>query len=372
MTRHPFGWSVLAYAASELGVGEAGRRVASAVRQSGLPTELVAVSTGTMSRQNHRPGQEVRDRVGYENTVVCVNADQLPHLFHEMDLGTLRGKHIGLWFWELETFPQRFREAFSLVEEVWVASEFTRAAVAAVADRPVRRIPLPMPPPTGPTRFTREAVGLPPDKYLFLTNFDYLSTYERKNPIGVIRAYAEAFSPADGACLVVKSINGHLRPEDVAAVRVHAHDRPDIVFIDDYVSSSGIKAMIELADAYVSLHRAEGYGLNLADAMAHGTPVIATAYSGNLDFMDASTAALVGHDLVEVGPNAFPYDPQAVWADPRLDEAMTQMRRLFTDSEDASMLAKRAAESTSRFSLPRVGREVRDLLLPELALTGTS
>ena len=362
MTRHAFGWSVLAYAASELGVGEAGRRLAAAVRQAGLPTELVAVSTGTGTRQRHRPRQEVRDRVGYENAISCVNAEQLPHFHHQLDLASLRGRRIGLWFWELETFPERYHGSFALLDEVWVASEFTRAAVAAASATPVRTIPLPMSQAAGPTRFTRASLGLPQDRYVFLTNFDYFSTQARKNPIGVIRAYAEAFSPADGACLVVKSINGHERPEDAELVRQHAHSRPDILFLDHYVSSSGMRAMIELADVYVSLHRSEGYGLNIADAMVHGTPVIATAYSGNMAFTDADTAALVGYDLVEVGPD--------VWAEPHSDEASAAMRRIFSDEAGARALADRARESTTRFSLERVGREFRDLLLPELTTTG--
>jgi glycosyltransferase involved in cell wall biosynthesis len=370
VNRRPFGWSVLAYAAAELGVGEAGRRVAAAVRQSGLPTELVGVATGSESRQQHRHGYSVRETVGFENTVICVNADQLPHLFHELDLVQLRGSHVGMWFWELDAFPERFHGAFALVKEVWVASEFTRAAVAAVADRPVRKVTLPILRPEGPTRFTRRSLGLPEDRFCFLTNFDYFSTCERKNPIGTIRAYTQAFAPDDGACLVVKSINGHRRPEEAARVRDCAAGRPDVHFLDDYVSAAGMKAMIELADVYVSLHRAEGYGLNLADAMVVGTPTIATGYSGNMDFMDDTSSALVGYDLVEVGPHAFPYDADAVWAQPRLDEASTAMRWLFTDRVGAAALAERARVSTERFTLARAGLEVRDLLIPEMSSVG--
>lgn len=366
MTRHPFGWSVLAYAVSELGVGEAGRRLASAVRRTGLPTELVAVTTGTLSRQAHRPNQQTRDYVGYDNAITCVNADQLPHLHHLLDLGSLRGHRIGLWFWELAVFPERFHDSFNLVDEVWVASEFTRAAVQATTDLPVRVVPLPMSAVDGSTRFTRRSLGLPEDRFVFLTNFDYFSTSERKNPIGVVRAYCQAFAPGDGACLVVKSINGEHRPEDVARVRAVGEGRPDVVFLDDYVSSAGMVAMIELADVYVSLHRAEGYGLNLADAMVRGTPVVATGYSGNMEFMTSDTAALVRHELVEVGPHAFPYDADAVWAEPDLDDASAQLRRLFSDSAAAAALADRARASTARFSPARVGAEVRRLLVPEL------
>jgi glycosyltransferase involved in cell wall biosynthesis len=358
---------VLAYASAELGVGEAGRRLAAAVRCAGVPTELVAATSGTLSREEHRPLRMVRQEIGYENAIACVNADQLPSLSGLMDLGSLRGRRIGLWFWELETFPARLHRAFELVHEVWVTSEFTRAAVQAGTDKPVRTVPLPMFPPSVPTRFTRRSLGLPEDRHVFLTNFDYLSRHTRKNPIGAIRAYCAAFSPGDGACLVVKSINGHQRPADQELVRSHAHGRPDVVFLDHYVSSAGMKAMIELADTYVSLHRSEGYGLNLADAMAHGTPVIATGYSGNLDFMDAGTAELVGHDLVAVGPDSQPYDADAVWADPHLDEASEAMRRLLADPVRSRALADRAREAAARFSVARVGREVRDLLLPELA-----
>jgi glycosyltransferase involved in cell wall biosynthesis len=367
--RHPFGWSVIAYAASELGVGEAGRRVASAVRHAGVPTELVAVPTPNLSRQEHRPRQQVRNRIGYENAITCVNADLLPALDRDMGLGHLRGTRIGVWFWELEVFPERLHRAFTFVDEVWVASEFIRAAVQPATEKPVHTVALPMSPPSGPTRFTRRSLGLPEDKYLFLTSFDYLSRYGRKNPTGAIRAYRETFSPSDGACLVVKSINGHQRPEDVERVRSEAQGRPDIVFLDHYTSSAGMTAMIELADTYVSLHRSEGYGINLADAMAHRTPVVATGYSGNMDFMDSSCAELVGHDLVQVGPGSAPYDAEALWADPRLDEASTAMRRLFEDRAHGEALVERALQRVGELSAARAGRQVRDLLLPELATT---
>ena len=125
-----------------------------------------------------------------------------------------------------------------------------------------------------------------------------------------------------------------------------------------------MQSMIELADVYVSLHRSEGYGLNMADAMARRTPVVATAYSGNLDFMDADSAELVGYDLVAVGKGNGPYDPEAVWADPDLDGAAAAMRRLFDDSTHAAALADRAERHVRHhFSPERVGGLTRELLL---------
>jgi glycosyltransferase involved in cell wall biosynthesis len=359
-----FGWNVVAYANAELGVGEAGRRTASMVSMAGFPTELVSASTH-LSRDGHRPRLRVSQELKFESAIICVNADQIGRVETILRLGRLRGKRIGLWFWELSDFPRAWDRAFRSVHEVWTASEFTRKAIQAATEKPVRVIPLPIEIPSSPTGFTRRSLGLPADDvFTFLTNFDYLSVHKRKNPAGVIRAYTQAFSPSDGARLVVKSINGGRRPLDVEHVKSHAAGRPDILFLDDYVSSAGMKGLIELADVYVSLHRSEGYGLNLADAMAVGTPVIATGYSGNMDFMDDSTATLIPYDLVPVGRGAEPYDPESSWAEPDLNAAAHEMRRLFDDRSAADAQAARAlAHVSERYSLSAAAVAIRSALL---------
>lgn len=343
-----FGWSVVAYANAELGVGEAGRRAASAVLATGLPMEIVGTRLASRSRQLQGLRDLVRDSIGFENVLSCVNADILPQVSADLGLSRLRGRHIGLWFWELDTFPPAYWRAFDHVHEVWVASEFTRSAIQAATSKPVRTMTLPIEPPLRPTRFTRRSLGLPNDSFLFLTNFDYYSVYERKNPIGVIKAYSDAFGPDDGATLVVKSINGRDRPLDREHVRSFARGRPDILFLDDYVSAFEMRAMIELSDCFVSLHRAEGYGLNLADAFAVGTPAIATGYSGNLAFMTDLNSILVGYKPVEVGPNAAPYDPIAQWADPDLHAAAAAMRAVFDDRAIGERLSAQALADVRR------------------------
>jgi glycosyltransferase involved in cell wall biosynthesis len=364
----PLGWSVVAYARSELGVGEAGRRMASAVALSGLPYELVGVPLGNLSRQRHDTVKRISDQITFDNAIVCVNADQVPRIDTVLGLGGFDGVRAGLWFWELSEFPDQYAAAFDRFHEVWVASEFNRAAIQAATDKTVRLVRLPMHFPAGQTRHTRRSVGLPENAFVFLSNFDYLSVHRRKNPIGAIEAYLRAFGPDDGAVLVVKSINGQFTPLHVEEVRHASHGRSDVVFIDSYASSSMMQAMIELADVYVSLHRSEGYGLNMADAMARRTPVVATAYSGNLDFMDAETAALVGFDLVEVGKGSGPYDPGSVWADPDLDAAAAAMRRLFDDRAYGSALADRADRHVRRHFAPeRIGELSRELLLTAAA-----
>jgi glycosyltransferase involved in cell wall biosynthesis len=124
--------------------------------------------------------------------------------------------------------------------------------------------------------------------------------------------------------------------------------------------------MIELADCFVSLHRAEGFGLNLAAAMAAGRPVIATGYSGNTTFMDAGTAFLVPYDLVPVGPDCHPYPPDASWAEPDLDAAARLMRLVFDGGPAVARVAARGrSRILQQYSVAACGRFFRDRLLAD-------
>ena len=192
----------------------------------------------------------------------------------------------------------------AFVDEVWTYSEFERRAVEAAVDRPVRvlnpAIPLDRVRPR-----PRAALGLP-DGFVFLYSFDYLSVFERKNPLAAIAAFTRAFSPGDGATLVVKGVNADSAPASRDALLAAAHGRPDIRVWHDYLDAGNQRSLIASCDVYVSLHRSEGFGLTMAEAMAAGTPVIATAYSGNLDFMDETNSFLAPYRLAPVS------DPRSI------------------------------------------------------------
>ena len=335
----PGGFNVVGYFTAELGVGEAGRRLADVVRCVGMPIQEVGVRT-SHSREQHPNRRDIAATTKYENTILAVNADQTRRVITSCGLDQHpRRRRIGFWFWELSAFPIDSMSAFDHVSEVWCASEFTRDAVAAVSPVPVHHIHLPIHIPTSPTPYSKKQAGLP-EGFVFLFTFDFNSVIKRKNPVDVLTSYTNAFGPNDGAHLVIKSINGHNQQAELAKLQHLAISRPDVIIQDGYLSAGLVQAQLELSDCFVSLHRSEGYGLNIAAAMAAGRPAIATGYSGNMTFTSAKYPYIVPYNLVPVGDNAHPYDPKAIWAQPVLPTASHHMRSVFDDYSQALQYAE--------------------------------
>ncbi len=179
------------------------------------------------------------------------------------------------------------------------------------------------------------------DAFTFLFTFDFFSTARRKNPVGLVEAYKRAFEPGDGAQLVIKSFNGDVKPESLAQLERAAAGRDDIHVIDRFLPVEQKDALLARADAYVSLHRSEGFGLSLAEAMLLGKPVIATGYSGNLQFMTPANSWLVGYELTRVGEGVEMYPPDARWAEPDLDHAAELMREVRAGGDAVTLRAER-------------------------------
>jgi glycosyltransferase involved in cell wall biosynthesis len=198
----------------------------------------------------------------------------------------------------------------------------------------------------------RKTAGLD-DRTVFLFLFDHLSTIGRKNPLGTIEAYREAFTEADGAVLVMKSINAVRSPDTYEQVRAAASGRSDILLVDTFLSRGEANALLGMCDVYVSLHRSEGLGFTMAEAMLLGRPVIASAYGGNLDFMDEASAVLIPTTSGHADRDYPPYLAGSVWADPDLDVAAHAMRRLANDEDERRRLGDAAAAHAAAYFDPR-------------------
>jgi hypothetical protein len=213
--------------------------------------------------------------------------------------------------------------------------------------------------------YSREQLGLP-DGYLFLFMFDLHSAIERKNPIGVIEAFRTAFAPGSGASLVIKCINRETQPDEYDRLRLTARGHPDVHIIDRYVSVQEKDAMLAAANCYVSLHRSEGFGLTPAEAMYLGKPVIATGYSGNLEYMTPENSYLVDYELKPIGSGNYPYPADGEWADPDTDHAARLMREVVEDRVAAERRGRQAALDIRRGFSPDAAGETMERRLEQV------
>ncbi|MGB8861570.1 MAG: glycosyltransferase [Ilumatobacteraceae bacterium] len=331
------GVNLVGYLHAELGIGEAARLAHLALRSAALPVTTVATQR-TLNRQHHEFAVDAR--MEHDTVLMAVNADQFPQIHADLGPEFFRGRYtIGQWFWELAVFQRDADRSFPFVDEVWTATEFIHSAVAAAAPPRVivTHMPLPLETPTIDPTLARPDFGLD-ERFLFLFSFDMMSVIDRKNPLGLIEAYRAAFAVGDGAGLVLKTMNGATNAEGMERLRWAAMGRPDIVVIDAALDRISTNTLTSLCDCYVSLHRSEGLGLTMAEAMLLERPVIATGYSGNMDFMNDATAHLVRWEEVGVPASARPYPTTSTWAEPDLGHAAALMRQVADDRAAARAL----------------------------------
>lgn len=355
----PWGVNVAGYLRSELGVGEAARTVITALDARGVPLMPVHGTYVPNSRQGHAFALLDTDAAPFPVNLICVNADQLPAFLRDAGPGFSAGRYtIGFWWWEVTTFPQRSMDALDLVDEVWVGSDHVAEALRAVSNVAVVKVRIPVTMPAI-VPYSRTELGLP-DGFLFFFMFDFHSVLERKNPLGVIDAFTRAFEPGSGASLVIKCINHQSKPDDYDLLRIRAEGHPDIHIVDRYVSSREKDAMVAACDCYVSLHRSEGFGLTPAEAMYLGKPVIATGYSGNLDYMTDSNSYLVNYEMRPIGEGNFPYPPEGEWAEPDPEHAARLMREVVDDPDAAARRGRQAALDIRRTHSPLAAGETME------------
>lgn len=333
------GVNVAGYLNAELGLGEAARLLVRTLEHAAIPHSTI-VYEETASRKQQSFVQRGDGRAPFDVNVVCVSADRTPTFAERTGRGFFDGRYTaGYWFWELERLPETMYPAFAHVDEVWAATQFVTSAIASAHQRPVFTIPTPVPIPSIDPNATRDYLGLP-NGFVFLFMFDFFSIIERKNPVGLVQAFSRAFEPNEGPTLVIKTINGDRRLNELEKLRSAANGRSDIRIVDEYLSESDKNSLLGSCDCYVSLHRSEGLGLTMAEAMGLRKPVIATAYSGNLDFMTPENSFLVDYTIGRVPKGSDPYPEGIPWAEPSIDEAAELMRRVVGDPSEA---ARRAA-----------------------------
>jgi glycosyltransferase involved in cell wall biosynthesis len=349
---------------STSGLGQGGRLFTDALE--GRVSDIVDVTERLSVRVDLDPiGGAVTSPAGGEVILSHLNPPELARLIQLTWGRFLKGRrHIGYWAWELPVAPTNWRQACDYVDEIWTPSEFTARSIRAIAGDsvPVRVAPHPvaMMPHGAPNR-TR--FGLPDDAIVVLAALDLRSTIARKNPLGALDAYRAAAAKADRRSLLVCKVSNFDADLGVAEIlrdRLAGHD--DVLVIDESLSTLEMSSLIASSDIVLSMHRAEGFGLIMAEGMWLGKPVIATGWSGNMDFMDADSSVLVPYALVPVDDMQSMYSG-SVWAEPDIGYAASRLAWLIDSEPARASLGHAARQHALRIFDPTLWRRRIDQFL---------
>jgi glycosyltransferase involved in cell wall biosynthesis len=330
---------------AETGLGQAARSAATALATTGYPVSRHSISAPHLF--DEKVGFDCVDdpHSPHDTALMYLNADTMMHLGAHIPLAAIAGRRrIGFWHWELPVFPAAWAASIEMVHEIFAPSQFVAASIATATRKPIRIVPHCIVVPDIRKDEARRRLGLSPGDYLFLHIFDTNSYLARKNPAGVIKAFLDAFpARGDSTPRLVLKYHGRTRrgPELDAILAQCVHD-DRIVLIDQVYSAEQMTLLQAACDAFVSLHRSEGYGLNIAESMALGKIAIATGFSGNLDFMTPDNSILVPYNMRRLAKGDYLQGDGQWWAEPDHSAAVEALRTAAYQPMLAERLGKRA------------------------------
>ncbi|MGC4073497.1 MAG: glycosyltransferase family 4 protein [Nibricoccus sp.] len=358
------GLNIVGFHNAELGIGESARCMVRAADAAQIPATAVPLKLPCKARMG-------------DNSFSPFLQEKNPHgvnVFHldapaAADIDANHGKafragkyNVGYWAWELPEFPDAWIPYFEYLHEIWCPSDFVRAAIADKSPLPVVTMPhaISFRRPIESIPQLRTRFQLPADKFLFLFLYDLHSYSERKNPRAVLAAFRESGLASKDAALVIKVHGTSGNEADLAALQAAVSDLPGTVLITESFSRADIYALEAACDCFVSLHRAEGFGLAVAECMYLGKPVIATDWSATAEYLNESNGCPVRAELITLQHNHGPYSKGQIWANPDVAHAADWMRRLHADRSLAERLGAAArATIEQKFSPEAIGARYR-------------
>ncbi|HEX4704653.1 MAG TPA: glycosyltransferase [Pseudonocardiaceae bacterium] len=338
------------------GLAESARRHAIALRRTGVDLTYTEFNTRAANRSLAVPGELADLRGGKDHPIdlwmVNLNEFQLIN-DHALDRYT-----IALWAWELPGILDRTLAQLARIDELWVLSSFVADAFRTATDKPITVIPSVVPPLSATP--DRARFGLAEDALVVLFTFSASSSDARKNPWGVIEAFRRTFGPGErgtSAHLVIK-VNDLDRFPELASHLADAMTDVRGTLIAGDLTRPEMDTLLASCDVYASLHRSEGFGLGMAEAMTLGKAVVATGFGGNTDFMPPGSAAVVGYDVRPItaadhrfGPQFGDwYQPGQLWAEPDVGQAARWLRWLADNPAARARMGARGAEAIQAWS----------------------
>jgi glycosyltransferase involved in cell wall biosynthesis len=232
---------------------------------------------------------------------------------------------------------------------------FVHEAVSSIAPIPVFKVPHCVSFTVDP-QFTRASFGIPEDRFAVLVMYDFHSYKARKNPEAAIDAFRIACrgQPCAKATLIIKTINSTDYAEDYERLRQSVEDIEHVIFLDEVYSRDALYGLEANCDCLISLHRAEGFGLGPAEMMFLGKPVIATGWSGNMEFMTTQNSFPVHYTLKPLERSVGVYEAGQVWAEPDIEHAAYCLSKVFNDSDLRNKMGFQARETILNQYNPKV------------------
>ena len=343
------GINFVGYLKAQSGLGQGSRLLCRSVKKSKYDFAAIDTKYGETKSYNETEfDNELTTEFPYNINIFHVQ----PHTNFEVALSqigieNLKGRYnIGYWVYEIEDIPKKWYDTFKYVNEIWTPSEFVANAFKKVSPVPVYTIPYGIETKKD-ENLTRKDFDIPEDKFVFLCLYDPKSSVERKNPQAVIRAFKKAFENNDKDVFLVIKMNKGTQ-ENIDELKDELQGINNYKIITDVLPNETLYSLISLCDVYVSLHRSEGFGLVMAEAMSLGTVCIATNYSANLDFMNKDNSLLVDYKMVPVGiKKHYLYSYNDLWADADVEQASKYMVKLYKDKELYNRLKENAKKYIS-------------------------
>jgi glycosyltransferase involved in cell wall biosynthesis len=361
-TRYEF--NLVGFLTADLGVAESARCMVRAADAAKITTALVSLKLNCKNRLGDLTySDRLQTTNPYRINVIHLDAPASRDIDHHHGKAFRAGKYnVAYWAWELPEFPDAWTSDFHFFDEVWCPSDFTREAIAMKSPLPVITMPhsIAFERPAGDFR---AKFGLPRDAFLFLFLYDLNSYSARKNPEAVVKAFRASGLAGRGASLVIKVQNAAENPDDFAALQTAVRDLPETTLITGTLSRREIYELESACDCFVSLHRAEGFGLAVAESMYLGKPVISTDWSATAEFVTSETGCPVRYALTEIGRNYGPYTKEQRWAEADTAHAAEWMNLLFNDQAFAKSIGaagQRAIEE--KFAPAVIGARYRQRL----------
>lgn len=356
------GVNLVGYARAEMGIGESCRIAANSLDAAKVPFGIINfVGTNSARMSDLTWIHKEIEKPAHDINLFHINAEQMMEIYATYGNTIFNDRYnIGYWHWELPDFPDQWIESFTFVDEIWAPSTFVADAISIKSPVPVVKIPHSINVKIEQQR-DRSYYELPEDSFIFLTMYDINSFSARKNPQASINAFKKAFKKDNlDVGLVVKVNVKNADSKEMKDLHELIGDYNNIYLIKEVLSRNDVNALINIVDSYISLHRSEGFGLGLAEAMFLGKPVIGTNWSSNTDFMTKDNSCLVNYTLINLEHTYGPYESYQYWADPDVEHAASYMEKLFNNKVYRDQIA-RAGEETikNQFSSEKVGALIR-------------